>query len=256
MFNRALYNKNNFLYSITNIDILSCKNKIKIINIPYSNLSQLPNLDEFINLEILYCNNNKLTQLPKLPINLKYLYCENNKLIQLSKLPNSLIKLNCDNNKLTQLPKLSINLKNLYCNNNKLKQIPDLPDSLIELNCNDNLLIELPELPSNLTYLYCESNKLTQLPELPINLNHLYCHYNNIYKFPNLHKLQKLNILYSFNNKLNTLPKSILYCKNLLTYKKYKLYTYINKLNYLLNYHIKNYYYYNIMKYYNCKHLK
>ena len=52
---------------------------------------------------MLWCNNNKLTELPLLPNSLKYLFCYNNKLTELPLLPN-LNNLICDNNQLTNKP--------------------------------------------------------------------------------------------------------------------------------------------------------
>ena len=46
------------------------------------------------------CNNNQLTELPKLPDSLRYFDCNNNKLTSLPKLPDLLISLLCYNNNL------------------------------------------------------------------------------------------------------------------------------------------------------------
>ena len=68
------------------------------INVSNKNLTYLPDLSRFKNLQQLYCNDNKLTSLPPLNENLLYLHCSNNKL--------------------TSLPQLNENLEELYCNNN------------------------------------------------------------------------------------------------------------------------------------------
>ena len=64
---------------------------------------KLPDLTKYINLKVLNCSNNELTELPNLPNTLIELICSNNKLTELTNLPNTLIKLNCGNNKLIKL---------------------------------------------------------------------------------------------------------------------------------------------------------
>ena len=76
------------------------KSQITELNLYGKNLTELPNLSEYINLKKLYCNNNKLTSLPELP--------------------NSLLRLDCDNNNLASLPELPKSLEYLYCHNNNL----------------------------------------------------------------------------------------------------------------------------------------
>jgi len=52
-------------------------------------------------IQVLYCSNNQLTQLPELPENLQRLDCYNNQLTQLPELPENLQEIYCDNNQLT-----------------------------------------------------------------------------------------------------------------------------------------------------------
>ena len=63
-----------------NIDI----NQVKKLCCQNNYITELKGLDKLVNLEVLYCYQNKITELNlnKL-INLKYLYCDNNKLTEL-----------------------------------------------------------------------------------------------------------------------------------------------------------------------------
>ena len=76
---------------------------IEYINLRYRNLTFIPSLKRFKNLQVLICSHNQLTSLPDLNINLQ--------------------KLICHNNKLTSLPYLNENLRILYCNNNPIDEI-------------------------------------------------------------------------------------------------------------------------------------
>lgn len=131
---------------------------IETIDISAKNITYLPSLKRFHNLKTLYCDHNKLTQLPELNSSLIKLSCYNNQLTQLPELNNALKILSCEHNLLTQLPKLNSSLKKLYCHHNKLTQLPELNSSLIELWCSSNLLTQMPELNSSLAYLYCQNN--------------------------------------------------------------------------------------------------
>jgi len=135
------------------------KSKITDLNFSNQNLTKLPDLSEYINLEILSCHGNQLTELPKLP--------------------ESLIKLHCPNNQLSNLPELPKTLKELECYNNQLSNLPELPKTLKELECSNNQLSNLPELPKTLKGLICSNNQLTELPKLP-KLRQLYCKNNRL----------------------------------------------------------------------------
>ena len=84
-----------------NIDV----EKVTRLNCGHNKLTELKSLDKLVNLKVLWCSNNKLTELDvsKL-VNLKELYCYNNKLTKLdtSNLVN-LASLSCHSNKLTEL---------------------------------------------------------------------------------------------------------------------------------------------------------
>ena len=90
------------------------------INVSYRNLTYLPPLNRFYNLQSLNCSNNKLKSLPELNNTLQILYCNNNELTSLPKLNNDLHTLICNNNKLTMLPEINDSIYLLYCDNNEL----------------------------------------------------------------------------------------------------------------------------------------
>jgi Leucine-rich repeat (LRR) protein len=71
-------------YTITELD-LSSKGSPNLSNDVY----------KYINLQELYCWNNKITNLDNLPPNIQLLYCHINKLTSLDNLPYNLQKLDC-----------------------------------------------------------------------------------------------------------------------------------------------------------------
>ena len=116
---------------------------IEYINLRYRNLTFIPSLKRFKNLQVLICSHNQLTSLPDLNINLRKLNCDNNQLTSLPYLNENLQILICDNNKLTFLPDLNINLQKLICHNNKLTSLPYLNENLRILYCNNNPIDEI-----------------------------------------------------------------------------------------------------------------
>src|ERR1700744_5638323 len=104
--------------------------------------------------------------------NLRFLYCDHNKLKELPDLSflSSLEILTCCYNELNELPNLPINLKHLTCSNNQLKSIPNLPPNLKNLYCSENEIAKLPDLPVTLIQFDCSNNKLKKLPNLPLTL--------------------------------------------------------------------------------------
>lgn len=165
------------------------------------NLSKLPNLLRFSNLEYLHCANNNLTQLPH----------------NLAEILPNLRDFHCGNNMLSTLPILGNKVKYIYCSNNNITHLPPLSPKLKILNCTMNRIVELPELPPHLTDLVCYYNDLTVLPELPASLKKLYCGNNMLSKLPKLPK--KMKILSCYSNRLDYLPRlpyrlNILICNN------------------------------------------
>jgi Leucine-rich repeat (LRR) protein len=152
------------------------------INISSKNVSYLPDISRFTLLETLYCDDNYLTTLPRLPPSLRLLSCLRNKLRSLPPLPQSLEYLFCSYNQLPYLPPLPQNLLHLYCDKTGLFSLPLLPSNLLHLYCIGNNLTSLPELPPNLQKLYCSHNKLTSMPLLPESLNGFAYYFNPIWE--------------------------------------------------------------------------
>ena len=136
---------------------------IEYIDLRFCNLTFIPSLKRFKNLQILDCDNNKLTSLPLLNENLEELYCNDNCLTSLPSLNENLQILNCSENQLTSLPSLNENLYALYCNNNELTSLPSLNENLRELYCNHNKLTSLPYLNENLQKLICLHNPIDEI---------------------------------------------------------------------------------------------
>jgi len=150
------------------------------------NISDLAGVQYFDKLEVLSCDDNKLTQLPPLPVGLKHLSCWSNNLISLPVLPPSVLTLSCGHNALTELPVLPVSLESLHCPSNQLTMLPSLPNSIFRIDCSENLLTFLPALPQSLTDLMCLRNQLTVLPSLPSALTYLRCDYNQLAALPAL----------------------------------------------------------------------
>ena len=74
---------------------------INCINLRHRYLSELPDLSRFHSLKTLYCDHNSLTSLPPLP-GVKRLYCERNELVRLPSIDLDILW--CNENKLTTLP--------------------------------------------------------------------------------------------------------------------------------------------------------
>lgn len=120
----------------------------------FTSFDELTKLDDYDDINGIYCVNMNLTELPKLPKSLNSLYCCENKLTSLPELPNSLEYLNCSKN--------------------KIKELPNLPNSLKYVCAQWNLLAKLPILPNSLLYLKCENNYIETIPFLPKSLNEFY----------------------------------------------------------------------------------
>ena len=176
-----------------------------VLHLGYSNLQgELPLPPQLMVTE-LYCVNNYLTTLSKLPDSLALLYCSGNQLTTLPELPASLTDLDCSANRLAALPELPASLTELDCDSNQLITIPVLPDGLTFLSCSKNKLTNLPVLPASLDVIYCSYNELTALPELPANLTYLSCVFNQLATLPELPT--NLTKLYCAHNQLTTLPE-------------------------------------------------
>lgn len=119
---------------IDNYDVNSC-----ILDISNKNIKGSINLEKFKYLNILYCQNNKITEIINI-CNLKYLNCSDNFIMDLN-LPDSLLGINCSNNPLRKLY-YPINIKPLI-----------YPKNLTHLIFGDKFNQEVNNLPNGLNYL-------------------------------------------------------------------------------------------------------
>ncbi|MDO4229755.1 MAG: hypothetical protein Q4C98_08070 [Capnocytophaga sp.] len=156
------------------------------INVSSKNISSLEGIEAFVNLTILFCDYNNLTNLDvSKNTALKYLGCSNNQLTSLDVSENIALKgLYCLDNQLTSLD-ISKNtaLINLMCNSNKLTSLNVSKNiALEELSCDNNRLTSL-DVSKNieLTSLVCNNNQLTSL-DVSKNtaLQKLVCENNNL----------------------------------------------------------------------------
>jgi Leucine-rich repeat (LRR) protein len=84
---------------------------------------------------------------------LRELFCNNQPIISLPKLPSGLKKITCLYTQIASLPELPPGLTELYCDHAKIALLPTLPDGLTVLHCSDNPITSLPELPTGLKML-------------------------------------------------------------------------------------------------------
>ena len=185
--------------------------KIIKINISSCDLKSLYrlNLGKFNNLEILYCDDNRLKSIDDISncTSLQVLHCDGNQLSNLDGLSNctSLKVLNCSYNQLENLDGLinCTSLQELYCQNNQLEN----------LNCLSNFI--------SLQILYCNNNKLENLDHLNncTSLQKIHCHKNNLSNLNSFTNCISLQELWCWNNRLknldglsNCVSLQILYC--------------------------------------------
>ncbi len=117
------------------------------LNVSDKNIAMLEGIEKFTNLELLYCTNNKLTNLDfSQNLEMVNLFCNQNQLTALDVSNNKNIKvLNCFVNKLTSLDiSQSKNLEVLYCGFNQL--------TTLDVSQNSNLIS-----------LFCYTNNMTSL---------------------------------------------------------------------------------------------
>ena len=163
----------------------SLPDHITNINVAFRNLTYLPDLSRFYNLEYLSCSHNYLTSLPLL----------NNPKLRVLK---------CNNNNLTSLPPLNDNLENLehlYCYQNQLTVLPGLNANLDILDCCSNQLTSLPFLPPNLSiFMYMENPIHDDI--MYLNKNHHHHHNHNIIQIArSLYNFKHLFYSLKFKNK-------------------------------------------------------
>lgn len=138
------------------------------LDVSQKSISSLVGIQSFINLEVLNCNNNQLTNLEiSQNSNLKELSCWFNQLANLDVSQNSnLENLYCFLNQLISLDiTQNQNLIDLRCFNNQLTNLDvTLNPDLVVLACSDNQLTSLDVSQNqNLVALTCRDNQLTSL---------------------------------------------------------------------------------------------
>ena len=89
--------------SITTILLDNFNFDIKVMDISNQNISGILDLIKFSNLEELYCQKNKITQIINLPDKLKRINCSSNKIKRLEKIPKNISTINYKTNCLTHL---------------------------------------------------------------------------------------------------------------------------------------------------------
>jgi uncharacterized repeat protein (TIGR01451 family) len=201
------------------------------------NINNLTGIEHFVNLQILWCDNNNLTTLPNLPPNLTHLKCWLNNLTSITALPSSLIQLECYYNpSLQALPGLPATLTTLDCHATGILSLPQLPASLLHLICHDTQIFEFPQLPASLitfdcSYNYnlywgqtsivlpaslivfsCTGSAIDFIPNLPPTLEELYCGANGWGVLPELPStLTRLSCINANLTNLPELPASLQY---------------------------------------------
>lgn len=212
---RAKWNNINDEYMYDNIDLdsieyrlLECKkNDYSILDFSHMDLKQLPEIDKHIKscINYLFITDNELSELPDLNdyIHLQILDISHNKIKKINKLPPSLIELNCKENNLESLPSCSEcpNLKRIECSNNNIRNIP-VYSNITDLLCNNNKIESLIGL-KKLEKLSCMNNKICLINECG-NLKYLDCSNNDIKYLPEMEKLVDLIIN---NNMIDNLGK-------------------------------------------------
>jgi Leucine-rich repeat (LRR) protein len=199
---------------------------LKHLFIGDNDLTEIPDLDKFVNLEVIDVSHNKLTKINKLPSALIELNCASNLITELDMTYlKNLERIDCSGNNIIEINEFT-KLKVLNCNNNKLNKITGM-QQLEVLKCSTNELTKINSFP-NLKYLDCRENKVQQVKTYPL-LRELICSNNTIREigiYPELifleffnTKLEKLH----FMSKLKEIMCDIEQYKNLKCSNKYQI---------------------------------
>jgi len=236
--NRARWNNINDEYMHDNVDLdsveyrlLECKkSNYSTLDFSHMDIKELPEIDKNIKscINYLFITDNELTELPDLDeyIHLQILDISHNKIKKINRLPSSLIEFNCKENKISELPSYNScpNLKRIECSNNNICNIPNY-SNLTSLLCNNNNIKSITGL-KNLEKLLCVDNKITLINGCD-NLKYLDCSNNDIKNIPEMSKLVDLIVN---NNMIDNLDnfKSVKYIEMFGT--KIKVLPYIDTL--------------------------
>ena len=191
-----------------NGDMVLTRNELRDvqnISVPSAGIRSLCGIEEFENLEELYCDDNDMTELDlSKNTKLRILDCGNNQLTSLDLRNNTALEhLDCSFNELTSLDVSSnIALKDFGCVGNKLTSL-NLSNNtaLTRLDCNGNELASLVVSGNTaLEYLRCNGNQLTSL-DLSKNtaLTRLDCERNRL-AFLDLRNNAALETLLCYSN--------------------------------------------------------
>lgn len=145
-------------------EVPSLADNIKELNVSDCNISELPKeLPKGLNR--LFCNNNKISKIPKLPETLTFLECDYNNIKKITNLPEKLISLHADGNLLTELPKLPDSLKGLSLSKNKIHgNISIKVEKIQNVNLSYNSIEHIEFFCDNIYTLNLEFNKLKEVP--------------------------------------------------------------------------------------------
>jgi Leucine-rich repeat (LRR) protein len=213
------------------------KENYQFLDLSNLGIDNLPNLDKKLcsKVKYLFLNNNNFTIFPNLDIfiNINVLDIAHNKIKVIDNIPNILNELVCSNNLLEKI-NIPNNLKILICSNNKLKNIRS--SNLEILNCEYNFITEINNQP-NLKKLLCQKNNIIKLENMN-NLEYLDVSYNSkIEKIINMPKLKDLlansipNLFLGDLNNLEYLEIYDSFIENLYYLPKLKdLHCYINSI--------------------------
>lgn len=189
-----------------------------------SDLSVVPDLDNFEKLLVLDLADNKITKLPKLPITIEELILTNNELECIDHNMPNLKRLKINNNEIKEL-KYCDKLESLYANNNPINKIPTM-NELYYLNISSTKIKFIKSYPK-LKYLDCSHSDISTIPAMDSLLTCI-CNYssvNNISELKNLEILEMIESGISCVHYMDNLH-SLKYNKDMKfkISKKYKIY--------------------------------
>lgn len=116
-------------------------------------------------------------------------------------LPSNITVLICDDNILTELPKIPNSIKGLSCRYNMLSDLSglyDIENSLLErIECSNNNIYNI-DIPMKLKKLYANTNKLTTINEFYYNINEIILNNNKFTEIPYIfNEKYEYKLLYS-----------------------------------------------------------
>jgi Leucine-rich repeat (LRR) protein len=172
----------------------------------HSNLSELPDLHNLINLETVDISANDLTEIPKLPGSILELIANDNKIESLNKDKemNNLTVLNVSHNRIKKIPKLK-KVRKLNISHNRITTLSDSYPNVVEFICDNNKnIIQLPGMPK-VESLDCSDTKVTQIFDY-MNLKYIIWNRCNINKLKRVPQLDTLEIIDTNLDNLDYFP--------------------------------------------------